>query len=218
MARPLKFNADYFSHDSDMRNDARVKAVRRKFGVEGYGIYCMTVEYLADQHHFMTDMDDLSIELMAGDFDIDPTRLKEAIDYCISIDLFQDDNGSLRCKSLEKRLEPLLSKRKPHETDSFRSGNTHKESKVKESKEKESLFIEHGATHDNYVIVASTMNTPAIRINGKDGLSDYMQSNKSVLNNSRMADKFMMARRGKKFNDFMHLWNDYNLWTEKQFK
>ena len=32
MARPAKLNADYFSHDVDMRNDIRIKGLRRNFG------------------------------------------------------------------------------------------------------------------------------------------------------------------------------------------
>ena len=31
MARPKKNNADYFSHDNDMRNDERIIALIRKF-------------------------------------------------------------------------------------------------------------------------------------------------------------------------------------------
>jgi hypothetical protein len=34
MARPLKNNADYFPHDNDMRNDEKILALRRKFGLE----------------------------------------------------------------------------------------------------------------------------------------------------------------------------------------
>lgn len=132
MARPIKNNADYFPHDADMRNDAKVKAVRRKFGLEGYAIYCMIIEYLAHSEHFKTKIDNLGLELMAGDFDIDSIKLMEVIQYSVSIELFQLDNLILTCYSLEKRLNPLLSKRERDRDRIIDSENTH--SKVKESK------------------------------------------------------------------------------------
>lgn len=141
MARPIKNNADYFPHDADMRNDPKVKAIRRKFGIEGYGIYCMTIEYLSDSDFFVAEIGVLGIELMAGDFDIDPKKLKEVIDYCISIDLFQVDNYELSCKSLDNRLESLLSKRKRDRIGVIDDDNTQskgKESKGNERKEKKS--------------------------------------------------------------------------------
>lgn len=114
MARPLKNNADYFPHDADMRNDPRIKAVRRKFGVEGYGIYSMFLEFLCDAEFFEFRNDSLSIELIAGDFDVSPERLTEVLEYCIKLDLFQVNRDSkiVDCKSLDNRLEALLSKRK----------------------------------------------------------------------------------------------------------
>lgn len=141
MARPIKNNADYFPHDTDMRNDPKIKALRRKFGVEGYGIYCMIIEYIGDSEHFIADFDKLGIELIAGDFDIDPDRLIEIVKYCVTLNLLQLESGELSCNSLENRLSPLLSKRERDRSRVFAGENTQskvKESKVKESKEEES--------------------------------------------------------------------------------
>ena len=46
MARPKKNNADYFPHDADMRNDPKIRALRRKFGLKGYAIWNMFLESL----------------------------------------------------------------------------------------------------------------------------------------------------------------------------
>lgn len=138
MARPIKNNADYFPHDADMRNDAKVKAVRRKFGLEGYAIYCMIIEYLSHSEHFKTKIDTLGLELMAGDFDIESAKLMEVIQYSISVELFQIDNLVLSCYSLEKRLNPLLSKRERDRIRVIAGENTEskgEESKVNKSKE-----------------------------------------------------------------------------------
>lgn len=143
MARPIKNNADYFPHDADMRNDTRVKALRRKFGTEGYGIYCMLIELLTDSDYFQFKNDSLSIELVAGDFDIDPDKLTAILQYLNQLDLIQLDatTGLITCKSLDKRLEPLLSKRERDRDRVSASENTQskvKESKVEQSTEKKS--------------------------------------------------------------------------------
>lgn len=143
MARPIKNNADYFPHDADMRNDPRIKALRRKFGIEGYGVYSMLLESLTDADYFEFKNDSLSLELVAGDFDIETEKLVTILQYCFQLDLFQLDavTNIISCKSLDKRLEPLLSKRKRDRKDVIADDNTQskvKESKVDKSKEKQS--------------------------------------------------------------------------------
>jgi len=112
MARPKKENADYFSHDADMRNDNKIKAVRRKFGLKGYAIWCMILEHLTDCNNFDYEITDLNIELMAGDFDIDPIELKEIINYFISLKLLEEDCNFIYSNQLLKRFDSLLNKRK----------------------------------------------------------------------------------------------------------
>ena len=53
MARPKKNNADYFSHDADMRNHRKMKAIRAKFGLEGYAIWNMVLEVLSNAELFI---------------------------------------------------------------------------------------------------------------------------------------------------------------------
>lgn len=142
MARPIKNNADYFPHDADMRNDPRIKALRRKFNLEGYAIYSMLLEFLTDSDYFEFKNDSLSLELVAGDFDIETDKLTAILQYCFQLDLFQLDaeTNIISCKSLDNRLEPLLSKRKRDRNEVIADDNTQsrvKERKVNKSKEKE---------------------------------------------------------------------------------
>lgn len=142
MARPIKNNADYFPHDADMRNDTRIKALRRKHGLEGYAIYVMMVEFLTDSDFFECKNDSFSLELVAGDFDIETDKLDSILQYCFQLDLFQLDaeTNVIKCKSLENRLNPLLSKRKRDRNVVIDSENT--QSKVKESKVNKSIVEE----------------------------------------------------------------------------
>lgn len=131
MARPIKNNADYFSHDADMRNDPKVKALRRKFRLEGYAVWCMLLESITDSENFRLRYD---LDIIAGDYDLEPHDLEAIIGYCLSLGLLQMDEvaNEIYCLQLEKRLEPLLSKRKRDRTMVIDSDNT--QSKVKESK------------------------------------------------------------------------------------
>ena len=114
MARPIKNNADYFPHDADMRNDPKIKAIRRKFGqLHGYAMYVMLLEYLSDKDYFKVKLSDLEYELIAGDFGIDdPVQVKEFVSYACMLDLFQMDDDVLSCRSLLDRMDSLLIKRK----------------------------------------------------------------------------------------------------------
>jgi len=74
-------------------------------------------------------------------------------------------------------------------------------------------------TGKNYLIIDKKyINGTALKVCGKDGLIEFYESNKSVINRPEYADKFMRDRNGKHFNDFRHLWNDYNQFVDKQFK
>lgn len=136
MARPLKFNADYFSHDADMRNDPKIKALRRKFKNEGYAIWNYLLEVLTDAEHFEIEWNELNIELLSGDFDCETDLLNDIIEYCTTLKLLSVENGVLTCFKLSKRFENLLSKRKTHRKRVMSAHNT--QSKVKKSKVKES--------------------------------------------------------------------------------
>lgn len=151
MGRPIKNNADYFSHDADMRNDPKIKALRRKFGLGGYAIWCMILEYLTDQEHFRFQVSDINIELMSGDFDVEPAHIKEVMEYCFIVGLLQIENEMVMSSRLVERLQPVLSKRERRKTTSettqrgsngeFRPQKPAEtpQSKVKESKVKHIL-------------------------------------------------------------------------------
>ena len=138
MARPKKDNADYFSHDKDMRNDNKLKAVRRKFKNEGYAIWNMLLEHLTDCDFFEYEYTELNIELLSGDFDIEPKLLKEIIDYFILLNLLILEGGFIKSLQLIKRFDSLLSKRKRDNKRVIASENP--QSKVKESKVKEIII------------------------------------------------------------------------------
>ena len=139
MARPKKNNADYFPHDSGMRNDPRIKAVRSKFGIEGYAIWTMILESLTDADFFELKADPVSIEIMAGDFEIDSDKLNQIIDYLTFIGLLQTDSDKQKffSKRHQNNFSALLMKRKRDRNRVFDSENNQCDSENPQSKAKD---------------------------------------------------------------------------------
>jgi len=135
MARPKKENADYHTHDKDMRNDPKIRALRKKFKHEGYAVYNMMLEVLTGSDNWEYPWNEFNIELLNGDFDSE--NVEDIIKYCVSpLGLFTIENNSIYSKQHRKRFIPLLSKRKRDNKAVSDSENPH--SKVKYSIVKES--------------------------------------------------------------------------------
>ena len=117
MARPKKNNADYFSHESEMRNDVKIKALRRKFSHTGYAVWNYLLEVLTDAEGFCTNWKELDIELYAADFDLDTAELTEIVNYCLKLGLLQLSNGKLYCENLTSSFESLMNKRGRNSTN-----------------------------------------------------------------------------------------------------
>ena len=169
MARPKKNNADYFSHDNDARNHRKIKALRNKFGIAGYGFWFMLLEFLTYSDYNQFEFTDSEVELMAGDFGVSATEIHDMLSYCIGLDMITLENGVIRSKSLDERLECVYKKRvakkeflsqKPHIKVVSDTDNTTKDivsdtestqSKVKEIKvnKKKELLLDAGAS-ENY--------------------------------------------------------------------
>jgi len=122
MARPIKNNLDYFSHDNGMRNDRKIKALRAKYGLQGYAVFSMFLELLCEADLLVIEWNEIEQELISGDFGLPASELSEITDYLIKIDLLQRHNGWLYCENLDKRSENVFDKRKDN-LRSLRSEN-----------------------------------------------------------------------------------------------
>jgi hypothetical protein len=126
MARPIKNNAQYFSHDADMRNDIRIKAIRNKFGMDGYAMWCMMLEILTDSDNFTIEWDSSNIELISADFGTTTQHTTKLVNYLLKLNLLQLDikTKNIRCDKLINRFTGLLSKRKRDRTVVIADDNT----------------------------------------------------------------------------------------------
>ena len=112
MARPSKSNAEYFSHDADMRNNRKVKALRRRFSHKGYAVWCFILETLTDADYFEIKFDEVTQDLLAADFDITNEELQSIVAYCVKIRLLQIKDDTLYCEALKQRFSGLIEKRR----------------------------------------------------------------------------------------------------------
>lgn len=155
MARPTKNNADYFSHDNDMRNHRKVKAIRVKFGIAGYAIWTMFLEVLtgSEQNRWLDN--EMELELLAGDFGVSVTEIRDVLDYCIKLELLHTENGAIYSKRLDDTLKSVYEKRERAKSSAKKSGKQDapeppkgvsvtetQQSKEKETKENSSTDVE----------------------------------------------------------------------------
>ena len=91
-----------------MRNDIKVKALRRKFGHTGYAVWCFMLEVLTDKDDFTMDFGELDQELLAADFDVPVEELREIIEYSVKIGLFQQDGDKIYSEAHKKRFAEVF--------------------------------------------------------------------------------------------------------------
>lgn len=112
MARPTKVTAEYFSHDANMRNDLKIRALRRKYGATGYAVWCMLLELIVSSDYLRFRYDEINQELIAADFDVPTELLQQIVNYCTNLQLIKHEGGFLYSETLQNRLSGLFKRRK----------------------------------------------------------------------------------------------------------
>lgn len=103
----VKDRLRYFSHDVDMRNDLKIRGLRRQFGNDGYAVWCYLLEVLTDTEDLCIDIDNMA-GLLSADFDIDRERLMGIVGYCLQVGLFVKDGSMLYSKRHRERIMDVL--------------------------------------------------------------------------------------------------------------
>lgn len=84
-----KFTFDWFRHDKDMRNDPKIKILRKKYPAWGYTIWVMLLETLCDCPNGQYKWNELSPCLLAADFDCEEDILNMVLETMLSLNLVQ---------------------------------------------------------------------------------------------------------------------------------
>lgn len=100
----------WFKHDSDANADAKLKKVRIKYGMEGYGLYWYCLEMIASE----VSKDKLTFELehdseiIAHDTGIHYERVQEMMTYMVNLGLFEESSGVVTCLKMAQRLDQSM--------------------------------------------------------------------------------------------------------------
>ena len=132
-------SAAYFQHSANLRNDIRVRAVRRKFGNEGYAVMNYLFELMTEKPEFKLEFSPIDRELLAADFEVDTEWLNDFVFYCEEVQLFNIniDENTLYSDFLKEVFRPLFELRARRAEAGRKGGLARKGTKADESKAKQ---------------------------------------------------------------------------------
>lgn len=112
MARPVKEGMDYFPHDTDARNDLKIRKLRAMFGNDGYATYFILLENIYRQKTYELQVpDDETILILAEECKVDYDKFNKILLKCIDLGLFDrdiyNDEKILTSNSIKLRSEPI---------------------------------------------------------------------------------------------------------------
>ncbi len=94
----------YFKHDYSARNDDKILEVRAKFGPEGYGLWWMILETIAENKGLNTSL----IGGLSLGYGVAKGTLSELIDFCLEIELlYKDGDGMVQNRRMDEHLEEM---------------------------------------------------------------------------------------------------------------
>jgi hypothetical protein len=104
----------YFKHMSIMSDDTRLKRIKRKYGLAGYGLYNIILEYISrqlDKHSPLPDLQETA-EDIADEWSCDVRDVNEMMLFMVNEELFETDyiTGRIVCTKLEKYLDDYIKK------------------------------------------------------------------------------------------------------------
>ena len=103
----VKDRLRYFSHDIDMRNDLKIRGLRRQFGNDGYAVWCYLLEVLTDTEELCIDYKEMA-DLLSADFDVEREALTSIVEYCKQVGLLQSEGDVIFSVRHRERITDVL--------------------------------------------------------------------------------------------------------------
>ena len=104
----------WLKHDTNANQDAKLKKVRMKYGLEGYGLYWYCIELIAsdvNQNNLTFELEH-DAEIISFDTGIHVERVNEMMAYMVNVGLFESANNTVTCLKLLKRLDQSMTSNK----------------------------------------------------------------------------------------------------------
>lgn len=99
---------NYFSHDANARNDAKIVNLRMALGAEGYGIYFMLLERMREDANYMSVKD---YNMLAFDLRVDTSKVKKVVEE-FGLFVFTEDGKYFYSDSFLRRMNVKDEKRR----------------------------------------------------------------------------------------------------------
>jgi hypothetical protein len=102
----------WFKHDSRANRDAKIEKLMLKYGADGYALYWLCLELIADgidREHITFELEH-DAEILGARLKIDRIRVEEIMGWMVQAELFEQSEGRITCLKLSERLENSLVK------------------------------------------------------------------------------------------------------------
>lgn len=97
----------WFKHDANASIDAKLKRLRLKYGMEGYGVYWYLLECVArtvEPHNLTFELEE-DAELIAAEVNIHRERIEEMMRFMCDLGLFENLEGRITCIKMASRSD-----------------------------------------------------------------------------------------------------------------
>lgn len=104
----------WFKHDTNASNDAKLKKVMIRYGLEGYGLYWYCLELIAGDisHNNLSFQLEHDAELIGHAVGMHQDKVQEIMSYMADIGLFESSQGAVTCLKMLKRLDSSMTSNK----------------------------------------------------------------------------------------------------------
>jgi hypothetical protein len=102
----------WFKHDANANTDAKLRKVRLKYGMEGYGLYWYCLELIAanvEKHNLSFELEH-DAEIIAHDTGIHFERVEEMMRHMVNLHLFEESTGRITCLKMATRTDEYTQK------------------------------------------------------------------------------------------------------------
>lgn len=88
MGRPFKQGLDYFEHRSDMAQDPKLRIIRNRYGLSGYGFVMILLEDIYRNEGYYMHLSDDQLLILSADTSLEVDQITQMIRYMVEKKMF----------------------------------------------------------------------------------------------------------------------------------
>lgn len=180
----------WFKHDTDAGNDPRIKKVKHKFGLAGYGLYFHMLELMsrkveADLEHIGLLPDEWDTESLEIEFGLPGDHIEEMINYMVTLELFTKVDGRLYNDKIKERCDEYTQKL-------IKKAQFNESTAVKSRQDTDTV----GTKSDNVPLRIDKIREDKILNNGKSADAPLLKKNETTKTTNGVSSvKDLLAKR-----------------------